>query len=508
MRESIPAEDFIMEDLMLQQLIEENQRLGENQKKLMEKLDSLQRRNIIFDTMMNILNDGFLVVGKDGTIQDINASYCDYFGVSREQIIGIPVTSLIKNTKMIEIMEKDLTEIDAIHEFFVGQTASGERKVAVTRLPVKLENGEVFGSVALVKFSRYTNKLVQSLQEMGDEIDYYRKELIRHSIKQYTFDALPTSNQAYRQAKLLAERFAKSDLPILLRGETGVGKEVFANAIHNASSRNRGPFICINCTSIPADLLESELFGYEEGAFSGGRRGGKRGKFELANHGTLLLDEVGDMPPNMQVKLLRVMQNNVIEKIGSEKFIKVDVRIITATNQDLEKKIQEKIFRDDLYYRLNVLPVIIPSLRERTEDIPALIYACLEELVQKYGRKVHIAPEAIACLQRYSWPGNIRELRNVIGRAYMTTETDEILPCNLAPYILALVEKGNSDTQHDLRGLQEKDAILAALRKYDFNCAKTAKALCVHRATLYSKMARHNISIAELRKMQEESKAE
>ena len=387
---------------------EDSEALRRENAQLRAEVDRLQRRNIIFETFMRISADGFLVVGRDGSILEINTAYCDYFGVKREDVVGIPVTELILNTKMIEIMEKNLTEIDAIHEFTKGQTASGERKVAVTRLPVTLDNGDIFASVAYVKFSRYTNKLVQSLQEMGEEIEYYRKELIRHSINQYSFDALPTSSQVFREAKLLAGRFAKSDLPILLRGETGVGKEVFANAIHTASDRRHGPFICINCTSIPADLLESELFGYEEGTFTGGRRGGKRGKFELANHGTLLLDEIGDMPVAMQVKLLRVLQDNVIEKIGGEKLIRVDVRILTATNQNLEQKIADKAFREDLYYRLNVLPVTIPPLREHKEDIPALVYIFLDELNRKYDQGMSIAPETLVYLQRYAWPGNIR----------------------------------------------------------------------------------------------------
>lgn len=479
--------------------------LREENERLKADVQRLQRRNIIFETVMNIINDGFLVVNRDGTIHDINMSYCDYFGVRREDVVGTPISALIRNTKMIEIMNRDLTEIDAIHEFHKGQTATGERKVAVTRLPVRLENGEIFGSVALVKFSRYTNKLVQSLQEMGDEIEYYRKELIRHSIIQYSFEALPTSSPIYREAKVLAERFAKSDLPILLRGETGVGKEVFANAIHTASDRRDGPFICINCTSIPAELLESELFGYEEGTFTGGRRGGKKGKFELANHGTLLLDEIGDMPVSMQVKLLRVLQDNVIEKIGCEKPIKVDVRILTATNQDLERKIEDKTFREDLYYRLNVLPVAIPPLRERKEDIPALVYVFLEELNQKYGRSLNIAPETLACLQRYSWPGNIRELKNVMGRAFMTTDADEIQPSNLAPYVLMAIDKGRGGKAlSDLLFEQERDIILGTLRKHDFNCAKAAKALDIHRATLYTKMEKYKISIADLRNNRED----
>jgi transcriptional regulator with PAS, ATPase and Fis domain len=371
-------------------------------------------------------------------------------------------------------------------------------------MPVAFENGEIFASVALIKFSGYTNKLVQSLQEMGAEIEYYRKELIRHSIAQYSFASLPTSSEAYREAKHLAERFANSDLPILLQGETGVGKEVFANAIHNASSRRDGPFICINCASIPAELLESELFGYEEGAFSGSRRGGKRGKFELADHGTLLLDEIGDMPPPLQVKLLRVLQNNIIEKVGGERPTQVDVRILAATNHNLEKKIESGAFREDLYYRLNVLPVIVPALRDRKEDIPALVYTFLDELNQKYSRRLSISPETLACLQRYCWPGNIRELKNVVGRSFMTTDGKQIQPSNLPPYLLLALDRNNgSEALNALLLQQERDIILSTLRKHRCNCAKAARTLGIHRATLYTKMEKYGICIHELRKIQE-----
>ena len=481
-------------------LREENIRLREENANLQTSMSSLQSKNLCFETVMGIIADGFLVVGRDGNVIDINTAYCDYFGVRREDVIGRSVYKIIPNTKMIEIMDKDLVEIDAIHEFPKTLTASGEYKVAVTRLPVKNRANEIFASVALIKFSRYTNKLVQSLQEMGAEIEYYRKELSRYSIARYSFDALPTSNQVFRESKLLAERFARSDLPILLRGETGVGKEVFANAIHNASERRNGPFICLNCTSIPADLLESELFGYEEGAFTGGRRGGRRGKFELANQGTLLLDEIGDMPLAMQVKLLRVLQDNVIEKIGGERQIQVDVRILTATNQNLEQKIENKIFREDLYYRLNVLPVHIPALRDRKEDIPSLTYMFLEELNQKYDRNLTITPETLLYLQRYAWPGNIRELKNVIGHSFMTTDKGRIEPGDLPPHLLLTLEQDQEgEALTELMVQQERDIIMAALRKHGFNCVKASRTLGIHRATLYSKMVKYNICIAELR---------
>lgn len=467
---------------------------------LKTRVRELEQDQKVLQTLTNILPDGFLVVARNGNIKDINTAYCNYFGVKREKVIGTPIRDLIVNTKMIEIMDKNLTEVDAIHEFLRGQTATGERKVAVTRLPVASEGGEIFASVALVKFSNYTNKLVQSLQEMGEELEYYRKELGRHSITQYSFDSLPTVSPVFREAKQLAERFAKSDLPILLQGETGVGKEVFANAIHNASSRREGPFICINCASIPSELLESELFGYADGAFSGGKRGGKKGKFELANNGTLLLDEIGDMPASLQSKLLRVLQNNVIEKVGGESPIMLNVRILAATNRNLEKKVQDNSFREDLYYRLNVLSVTVPPLRKRKEDIPALVYEFLEELNNKYARRLDIAPETLACLQKYDWPGNVREIKNVVGRSFMTTDDNCIQPANLPPYLLIALgrtQAGEALGESYLR--QERSGIMAALRKHHFNCARVAKALGFHRATLYAKMKRYGINIRELR---------
>ncbi|MDR2801080.1 MAG: sigma 54-interacting transcriptional regulator [Desulfovibrio sp.] len=486
-----------MSQATVENLLEENAALK-------EQVGRLERDNRIFQTIMNTIADGFLAVGRDGTIHDINTAYCNYFGVKRQDVLGTPIRRLIPNTKMIEIMDKNLTELDAVHVFKKGLTASGERKVAVSRMPVAFENGEIFASVALVKFSGYTNKLVQSLQEMSAEIEYYRKELSRHTISQYSFASLPTCSEVYRQAKQLAERFAKTDLPVLIQGETGVGKEVFANAIHNASPRRDGPFICINCATIPTELLESELFGYEEGAFSGSKHGGKRGKFELADRGTLLLDEIGDMPTSLQAKLLRVLQNNLIEKIGGEGSIQVDVRILAATNHNLQKKIESGTFREDLYYRLNVLPVTVPALRDRKEDIPSLVYTFLDELNQQYSRRMTISPDTLASLQGYNWPGNIRELKNVIGRSFVTADGAQIQPGNLPPYLLiALDQDSGSEALNAHLLQQERDIILSALRRHRCNCAKAAKALGIHRATLYTKMEKYSICIQELRGTQD-----
>ncbi|SBW00554.1 PAS modulated sigma54 specific transcriptional regulator, Fis family [uncultured delta proteobacterium] len=478
----------------------EIERLQEEIRRLEAENSALARKAMCFEAAVDMIAEGYIVIGKDGAIDYINQAYCQQFGVKREDALGMPIEKLIPNTRLIYSMENDLLEIDVLHEFPEGLTVSGERKAVSTRIPIKLDTGEVIACAALTKFSGYAYKLLQSIHELEGEVEYYRSELSRHADKGSGFENIPTSNAAYRKVKKLAERFAKSDLPVLLRGETGVGKEVFAKAIHAASARSDGPFISINCSSIPAELLESELFGYEDGAFTGGRRGGKRGKFELAHGGTLLLDEVGDMPLAMQVKLLRVLQDGYIEKVGGEKKTFAEVRILAATNQNLEEKIEDKTFREDLYYRLNVLPIVIPPLRERKEDIPALAYAFLGELNDKYEPRRTISPEALAWLQRYTWPGNIRELKNVIGRAFITCEGRVIQVENLPQHLLntEMQQLKGRELRH-LSSEQESSIILAVLRENNFNCSKAAKALSIHRATLYAKLGKFNIRIADLR---------
>jgi transcriptional regulator with PAS, ATPase and Fis domain len=367
-------------------------------------------------------------------------------------------------------------------------------------MPV-MEEGETIASVAIVKFSHYTISLAKTLRKLEDEIAYYRTRLNRYAIS--SFDDLPSKSPRYAEVKHLAERFACSDLPILLLGETGVGKEVFANSIHHASDRANQPFVCVNSASIPEELLESELFGYVEGAFTGSRRTGKKGKFEIADGGTLFLDEIGEMTPRMQTKLLRVLQNQEVEKLGSEKPVQVNVRIIAATNQDLSVSVKSKTFRPDLYYRLNVLPITIPPLRERVEDIPDLARAFLVELVDTYGRNVTLSDRTLEALQAYSWPGNVRELRNAIGRGFMVTEDSEILPehlpVSLQEYSEVSSGKNDDATIYTARAQTEHDLIIDCLKKYDGNFCRAAQALGIHRATLYSRMHAMGIPIEKFR---------
>lgn len=462
---------------------------------------NLYLKKIIYETALSWSADGFIIVGRDGHIMEINNSYCDYFGINREDTIGKHIYSVISNTKMIRIMDERLTEIDVMHTFPDGLAATGEKMVAVTRMPV-IVKGEVIASVAIVKFAHYTVSIAKTLHKLENELAYYRKKLRKYEIN--SFDDIPSENTAFDEIKRMAKRFSRSDLPILLLGETGVGKEVFANSIHQASDRADNPFICVNCASIPEELLESELFGYEEGAFTGGRKAGKKGKFEIASGGTLFLDEIGEMPPQMQSKLLRVLQNQQVEKLGAEKPILVDVRIVAATNQDLSLCVQSKKFRPDLYYRLNVLPITIPPLRERIEDIPHLADTLLAELIDTYGRKVSFSNEAREVLLNYSWPGNVRELRNAIGRGFMMTEGDEILPHHLpaglrSPEEVEEDNSGKAKTIQDIRSQTERQLIVDCLKKHNGNIREAARELGIHRGTLYSRIHALDIPVAQFR---------
>jgi transcriptional regulator with PAS, ATPase and Fis domain len=293
-----------------------------------------------------------------------------------------------------------------------------------------------------------------------------------------------------------SQRIAKVDTTVLLLGETGVGKEEIAKFIHRNSLRKDRPFVKINCGAIPANLIESELFGYEKGAFTGALQQGKLGMFEVAEGGTLLLDEIGELPLKMQVKLLRALQEQEITRVGGTKSIKIDVRILAATNRNLEKMVREKIFREDLYYRLNVVPVNIPPLREREKDILPLAYLFLEQFNKKYGLKKRFSFSTNACFLDYSWPGNIRELKNIVERVVVTSKENEILIEDLPEGICKnKIEKiGERDSDiiplKDALGKIEKELIEKAYEKFG-SVRSAAKALGIDASTFVRKRQKY-----------------
>ncbi|PKM86714.1 MAG: AAA family ATPase [Firmicutes bacterium HGW-Firmicutes-12] len=459
--------------------------------------DRLEQELLIYKQILDVSTDGFIVVDKKACIIEINQAYCTYLDVKREEVIGLYVRDVIKNSILNEIVESGKTDTNTIHAFLDEQISGKERIVAVTRSPVMAGN-EIIAAVSQVKFSSETMDLARRIQALGAELQYYKKELKRIGSTKHSFENMIGADQKFLEVKNIAKKVAAKDLSVLILGETGTGKEVFANAIHYASNRRDGPFIRVNCAAIPSELLESELFGYEEGSFTGAKRGGKKGKFELASGGTIFLDEIGDMALNMQAKILRVLQENELEKVGGNETIPINIRVISATNQDLERKMQNNTFRSDLYYRLNVIKLDIPPLRKRKEDISDFINFFLEELNDRYETNVVLEAGALQALNRYSWPGNIREMRNIIERAYTLVEGNVIktnsLPTNVFQQVQdsSLPHKGNLD---DIIEEVERDTLLRIIEKNQYNCNNTAKELGIHRSTLYKKLNKLKIEI-------------
>lgn len=367
----------------------------------------------------------------------------------------------------------------------------------------------------LYKKGDYNLKGIYNISEiiLKDELKGYVIDFIdkKDAIKNYnkmtkgykiTLDNIIGESEAIKNTKKEAFIASKSTSTVLITGESGTGKELFARAIHNHSNRVDNPFVAVNCAAIPDNLLESELFGYEEGAFTGAKKGGKLGKFELAHKGTIFLDEIGDMSLHLQAKLLRVLQEKELDKIGGKSNRLIDVRIVTATNKDLEGMVEKGTFREDLYYRLNVIPISLPSLRERKEDIPLLIDYMIKEYSKKLDKDVvGIDKKSLQEMINYRWPGNIRELQNIIEYSINMSSSDTI---NLD--VIPQKVKNNTDYEEGKSKIEsiktldelEKNEIIKALNKYkDYKKDKelAAKALGISRATLYRKVEKYNIII-------------
>ncbi|MCJ7663102.1 MAG: sigma-54 dependent transcriptional regulator [Desulfobacterales bacterium] len=373
------------------------------------------------------------------------------------------------------------TEVIIITAYATVNTAVQAIKVGAYDYLVKPFNPE--------ELSLIIKRLVES-QSLIKEISHLRKELQ----KQYQFYDLISKSAKMQKVFDLARTIAKSNSNILILGESGTGKELLARAIHNESLRPAGPFIPVSCVALTETLLESELFGHEKGAFTDAIAQ-KKGKFELAAGGTIFLDEIGDISPKLQLSLLRVLQEKEFTRVGGTKSIKVDVRIIAATNRDLKKAVDEGKFRDDLYYRLNVISIELPPLREHTEDIPLLVNHFIEKFNIEMGEKVErISEEALDLLMEYDWPGNVRELENVIERAMVITKGTFIKgeDLHLSPQVMK--EKGGVSSSDDktIKSIEKKH-IAKILRENNWNIQKSAEQLGIDRVTLYNKIKKYKL---------------
>lgn len=443
----------------------------------------------IMEDIIELTFDGFVVVDKSAHISLISETYCEFLGVIKEDVIGKHVADVIENTRMHIVVETGKAE------FNEAQEIKGNYMIA-TRVPI-IRRGEIIGAIGTVVFKNVDElfKLHNALIAMERTLESYKGRLKLENSSTYSFTDIIGNSFVIQDTKRLAEKAAETDSNVLLLGESGTGKEIFAHAIHSSSNRANGPFVKINCAAIPRELLESELFGYEAGSFTGARKNGKAGKFEIAHHGTIFLDEIGDMPLYMQVKLLRVIQEREVERVGSSKHRKVDVRIIAATNKNLEEMVKNKSFREDLYYRLNVMSISIPPLRVRDGDIQLISNNFLERIGRRFNKACSgITSGAMNKLLAYHWPGNIRELQNVVERAYNLIDNGEAIDRKHLPKEISgwIEYKEIRPLEETMREIEIK-ALQEAIESCRGNKSKVAKLLNISRATLYEKMNKYNM---------------
>lgn len=447
----------------------------------------------VFDTM----SDGVIVLDSKGRVSQYNPAALNITGYSDEGLLGIHVVDLFSGKapytlKLLQtghpFYDKEIL-LDGKHQQ-IHATASGK--------PIFDEFDRVEGVTIILRPIAQVHQLVNTLT--GAQASF-------------TFDSIIGEDKQLKKSIKLGMMAGTNDSNVLLQAESGTGKEVFAQAIHNHSLRKNGPFVALNCAALPRELISSELFGYAEGAFTGARRGGRPGKFEFANKGTLLLDEIGDMPLEQQATLLRAIQEKAILRVGSNTLIKVDVRIIAATNQDLLSLVEQGRFRADLYYRLNVINIFISPLRERRKDIELLFRHFLQQMAPKFNRHItRIDPSIIKCLENYDWPGNVRELQNVVERILLVAEDNQIsiehLPREIASAAIGYSGRNGESapdvginppmlSNRNARKLyameQEKERILRALNMHGGNVTRASVELDISRNTLYRKMKTLNI---------------
>lgn len=449
------------------------------------------KASFLLNTVMEAINDAIVYVNRDGYIEMFSKAYADFLGINKEDAIGKHVTEVIENTRMHIVAKTGKQEVAQV------QNIKGNKMIA-TRLPV-YSNGKIVGAVGKVLFKDIDelHKLYSKINKIKKELNLYKDEFNKLNAARYDLDSIVSKSEVMRELKELAARVARTNSNVLILGESGTGKELFAHAIHSNSRRNDFPFVKVNCGAIPFELLESELFGYEEGSFTGAKKGGKIGKFKAADGGTIFLDEIGDLPMNMQVKLLRVLQDKEIERIGSNYSEKIDVRVIAATNKDLEKMVAEGLFRLDLYYRLNVVSIKIPPLRERKEDIPVLANHLVQKISKAEQVRVEkISDETLEYLKNYDWPGNVRELENILERAINLLDGDLIIrPQHLPPKITGISKYREIESLKTVLEEVEKQTIMDSLIMANGNKTVAANILKISRTSLYEKMMKYNIDI-------------
>jgi len=444
-----------------------------------------------FKHILDRVYSGIIFCDKDSRILFMNRFYASLLKTDQKEAVGKHIKTYFPSSRLPVVLETGQAEL--------GKRCSLRTNLAllVNRVPIE-QDGETVGVVLQTTFRDFTeiNDVMTRLNLLEKEVSFYKEGLDSILSATYSFDSIVGGNERLVEAKKTAEKYARTDSPVLILGATGTGKELFAHAVHRASGRKNRPFVCVNCAAIPRELLESELFGYAPGAFTGAKRGGKAGKIEMAHGGTLFLDEIGDLPLNAQAKLLRVLETKKIERVGGTKVMEVNFRLVAATNKSLREMIDRNEFREDVFYRLNTLTVEIPSLSERTDDIPTLVHSFLKASGNGH---IQVSKSVIQMLECYSWPGNVRELKNVIMRAVSLIEGNtfevEHLPMEIVRFQADCPDTapGHIGPLSTELKRYEKKVLEQALRLSDGNMTRTARLLGISRSTLYEKCRAHEL---------------
>jgi PAS domain S-box-containing protein len=446
----------------------------------------------LFTSIFQSSYDGIYVADAHGNGVMVNEAYTRITGVQKEELIGRNLQELEREGIISESVS--LKVLKSRKPMTIIQTVRG-KEVLATGNPIYSEQGEIEYIVTNVRDISELNRLKLDLQQSKALTQKYINEIKEFKMKekmQLLLDGIIAQSKEMIQVLHLVQKVGRVDSTVLLLGESGVGKEVIAKLIHRASDRAQEPLIKVNCAAIPQHLLESELFGYEKGAFTGADSRGKPGLFEQADGGTIFLDEIGDMPLDLQVKLLRVLQELEITRVGGRKSVKVNVRVLSATHQLLEKMVEKGTFRQDLYYRLNIVPIKIPSLRERKDDIIPLACFFLNKMNEKYGLDKTFHPDVLTIMEQYAWPGNIREMENLIERLSVTVDQREI---KVTDFPFTLPEAANDMNKTTLRELLEgveRDMIEQNLAEHK-TTRKTAKVLGISQSALVKKIQKLGI---------------
>lgn len=477
----------------------------------------LKERESLLEAIIDCTQDAISVSDAQGNVVLVNRAYAALTGLKPEEVIGKPAT--------VDIAEGESMHLKVVKTrqpvYGIPMKVGPHKKEVLVNVAPIIVAGELKGSVGVIHD-------VSEIRRLTRELDKVKRQL-RYLHAKYCFEDIIGESPLMQLAVAQAKKAAATSATVLLRGESGTGKELFAHAIHNASARKDGPFIRVNCAAIPDNLFESELFGYVDGAFTGAKKGGKRGLLEEAGGGTIFLDEIAEMSMAMQSKLLRALQEKEIIRVGDNKPVAIDVRVIAATNSNLERAVEEKKFREDLYYRLSVFPIFIPPLRRRKEDIARLARFFVEKYNHEYGRNVkEISLEALEVLLNYSWPGNVRELENVMARAMINMHyTDTVITVAHLPPLeketavvsfhqqdrtedLSAPENSHLEDTQDLKKVasrtpsknskllalvreKEKEIILNTLQQTGGNKTKAARQLGIPLRTLYYKLEQYGI---------------